>query len=159
MSWDWETGLYSKSQVRSLTSDLPQGAARTRSTVVTAVKFTIVDQPAPIDSLLKECIGNTHSYTWTRRDQTTFLVYIWSNFPLPVVGDFLKTLQDEDLNVRRVALVMFNSAAHNKPSLIRGLLGALLPHLYQETKIRKDLIREVRSHLLKIIVCCQKLLR
>lgn len=76
-----------------------------------------------------------------------------------MVGDFLKTLQDEDLNVRRVALVMFNSAAHNKPSLIRGLLGALLPHLYQETKIRKDLIREVRSHLLKIIVCCQNLLR
>ncbi|XP_008319433.1 cullin-associated NEDD8-dissociated protein 1-like [Cynoglossus semilaevis] len=97
-----------------LKHQLKTGAARTRSTVVTAVKFTIVDQPAPIDSLLKECIG-----------------------------DFLKTLQDEDLNVRRVALVMFNSAAHNKPSLIRGLLGALLPHLYQETKIRKDLIREV----------------
>uniref|UniRef100_A0A4W6DCL1 TATA-binding protein interacting (TIP20) domain-containing protein n=1 Tax=Lates calcarifer TaxID=8187 RepID=A0A4W6DCL1_LATCA len=58
-------------------------------------------------------------------------------------GDFLKTLQDNDINVRRVALVMFNSAAHNKPSLIRGLLGTVLPHLYKETQIRKDLIREV----------------
>uniref|UniRef100_A0A3Q4H0C8 Uncharacterized protein n=1 Tax=Neolamprologus brichardi TaxID=32507 RepID=A0A3Q4H0C8_NEOBR len=57
--------------------------------------------------------------------------------------DFLKTLQDEDINVRRIALVMFNSAAHNKPSLIRGLLGRVLPHLYKETQIRKDLIREV----------------
>uniref|UniRef100_A0A8D3CWN3 TATA-binding protein interacting (TIP20) domain-containing protein n=1 Tax=Scophthalmus maximus TaxID=52904 RepID=A0A8D3CWN3_SCOMX len=58
-------------------------------------------------------------------------------------GDFLKTLQDKDVNVRRVALVMFNSAAHNKPCLIRGLLGSVLPHLYQETRVRKDLIREV----------------
>uniref|UniRef100_A0A669B2X9 TATA-binding protein interacting (TIP20) domain-containing protein n=1 Tax=Oreochromis niloticus TaxID=8128 RepID=A0A669B2X9_ORENI len=58
-------------------------------------------------------------------------------------GDFLKTLQDDDINVRRIALVMFNSAAHNKPSLIRGLLGRVLPHLYKETQIRKDLIREV----------------
>ncbi|KAL4655691.1 cullin-associated NEDD8-dissociated protein 1-like [Arapaima gigas] len=58
-------------------------------------------------------------------------------------GDFLKTVRDPDLNVRRVALVMFNSAAHNKPSLIRGLLGSVLPSLYKETQIRKELIREV----------------
>lgn len=59
-------------------------------------------------------------------------------------GDFLKTLEDPDLNVRRVALVTFNSAAHNKPSLIRELLDSVLPHLYNETKVRKELIREVR---------------
>lgn len=58
-------------------------------------------------------------------------------------GDFLKTLQDPDLNVRRVALAMFNSAAHNKPSLIRDQLSTVLPHLYNETKIRRELIREV----------------
>uniref|UniRef100_A0A672ZLS0 Cullin-associated and neddylation-dissociated 2 (putative) n=1 Tax=Sphaeramia orbicularis TaxID=375764 RepID=A0A672ZLS0_9TELE len=90
------------------------GSPLARSTVVTAVKFTIVDHPAPVDALLKDCIG-----------------------------DFLITLQDEDINVRRVALVMFNSAAHNKPVLIHGLLGRVLPHLYRETQIRKDLIREV----------------
>ncbi|XP_078139725.1 cullin-associated NEDD8-dissociated protein 2 [Centroberyx gerrardi] len=97
-----------------LKQQLKTGSPLARSTVVTAVKFTIVDQPAPIDSLLKDCIG-----------------------------DFLKTLQDDDINVRRVTLVMFNSAAHNKPSLIRGLLATVLPHLYKETQIRKDLIREV----------------
>uniref|UniRef100_A0A9J8CJ69 Cullin-associated and neddylation-dissociated 2 (putative) n=1 Tax=Cyprinus carpio carpio TaxID=630221 RepID=A0A9J8CJ69_CYPCA len=97
-----------------LKKQLCSGSPLSRSTVVTAVKFTIVDHPMPIDSLLKGCIG-----------------------------DFLKTLQDPDLNVRRVALVMFNSAAHNKPSLIRGLLTSLLPHLYKETQIRKDLVREV----------------
>ncbi|XP_072237643.1 cullin-associated NEDD8-dissociated protein 2 [Leuresthes tenuis] len=97
-----------------LRQQIKAGSPLARSTVVTAIKFTIVDHPAPIDSLLKDCIG-----------------------------DFLKTLQDNDINVRRVALVMFNSAAHNKPSLIRGLLGKVLPHLYKETQIRKDLIREV----------------
>ncbi|ELW67022.1 Cullin-associated NEDD8-dissociated protein 1 [Tupaia chinensis] len=60
-----------------------------------------------------------------------------------ISGDFLKTLEDPDLNVRRVALVTFNSAAHNKPSLIRDLLDTVLPHLYNETKVRKELIREV----------------
>nr|XP_046241015.1 cullin-associated NEDD8-dissociated protein 2 isoform X3 [Scatophagus argus] len=97
-----------------LKQQIKAGSPLARSTVVTAIKFTIVDQPARIDSLLNDCIG-----------------------------DFLKTLQDEDINVRRVALVMFNSAAHNKPSLIRGRLATVLPHLYKETQIRKDLIREV----------------
>ncbi|XP_046881587.1 cullin-associated NEDD8-dissociated protein 2 isoform X1 [Hypomesus transpacificus] len=97
-----------------LKKQLAAGSPLARSTVVSAVKFTIVDQPVPIDTLLRDCIG-----------------------------DFLKTLQDKDINVRRVALVMFNSAAHNKPGLIRELLGSVLPHLYSETQIRKDLIREV----------------
>ncbi|KAI1239333.1 Cullin-associated NEDD8-dissociated protein 1, partial [Lamprotornis superbus] len=93
---------------------LASGSSYARSSVVTAVKFTISDHPQPIDPLLKSCIG-----------------------------DFLKTLEDPDLNVRRVALVTFNSAAHNKPSLIRDLLDTVLPHLYNETKVRKELIREV----------------
>ncbi|XP_065605527.1 cullin-associated NEDD8-dissociated protein 1-like [Cyrtonyx montezumae] len=97
-----------------LQKQLTSGSPHARSTVVTAVKFTIADHPQPIDALLKGCIGN-----------------------------FLKTLQDSDLNVRRVALAMFNSAAHNKPSLIRDLLNAVLPSLYNETKVRRDLIREV----------------
>ncbi len=52
------------------------------------------------------------------------------------MGDFLEALRDNDLNVRRVALVAFNSAAHNKPSLVRDLLHTTLPHLYSETKVR-----------------------
>lgn len=78
-----------------------------RTTVVTAVKFTISDQPQEIDPLLKQNIGQ-----------------------------FLKALEDPDLNVRRVALVAFNSAAHNKPSLVRDLLDSVLPQLYVETKCR-----------------------
>ncbi|KFQ04311.1 Cullin-associated NEDD8-dissociated protein 1, partial [Leptosomus discolor] len=98
-----------------LKKQLTSASPHARSTVVTAIKFTIADQPQPIDALLKGCIG-----------------------------DFLKTLQDPDLNVRRVALALFNSAAHNKPSLIRELLNTVLPSLYNETKVRRELIREVQ---------------
>jgi cullin-associated NEDD8-dissociated protein 1 len=97
-----------------LQANLKSPSAYVRGTAVTALKYTISDQPQPIDSLLHECIA-----------------------------DFLSTIGDPDLNVRRVALVAFNSAAHNKPSLIRDLLSSILPNLYQETKVRKELIREV----------------
>ncbi|KAK0083224.1 hypothetical protein PV325_009153 [Microctonus aethiopoides] len=85
-----------------------------RTTTVTAVKFTISDQPQQIDAMLKQSMGS-----------------------------FLVALEDPDLNVRRVALVAFNSAAHNKPMLIRDLLDSVLPKLYAETNTKKELIREV----------------
>lgn len=52
------------------------------------------------------------------------------------MGSFLAALEDPDLNVRRVALVAFNSAAHNKPMLIRDLLESVLPQLYTETRTK-----------------------
>lgn len=61
----------------------------------------------------------------------------------PPPGEFMESLRDPDLNVRRATLAFFNSAVHNKPSLVRDLLGDILPLLYQETKVRRDLIREV----------------
>ncbi|XP_063834231.1 cullin-associated NEDD8-dissociated protein 1 [Ostrinia nubilalis] len=86
----------------------------TRTTAVTAVKFTISDQPQAIDPLLRACMA-----------------------------ELLVPLRDPALGVRRVALVAFNSAAHNKPSLIRDLLPSVLPTIYSETKVKKELIREV----------------
>ena len=114
-----------------LESYLDSKSPLARSTVVTAIKFTITDQPQPIDEILKRTLSK-----------------------------FLNKIQDEDINVRRVALVTFNSAAHNKPSLVRDLLlpsvsahqnggepmdasSSLIQHLYNETKVRKELIREV----------------
>ncbi|EDV58520.1 cullin-associated NEDD8-dissociated protein 1 [Drosophila erecta] len=85
-----------------------------RTVVVSSVKFTISDQPQPIDVLLKQNIG-----------------------------EFLFALRDPEPQVRRVALVAFNSAVHNKPSLVRDLLPTLLPWLYSETKVKSELIREV----------------
>ncbi|XP_045773917.1 cullin-associated NEDD8-dissociated protein 1 [Maniola jurtina] len=86
----------------------------TRTTAVTAVKFTISDQPQAIDGMLRACMA-----------------------------ELLVPLRDTELGVRRVALVAFNSAAHNKPSLVRDLLPDLLPTIYAETKVKKELIREV----------------
>lgn len=98
----------------SLQRALHNGSPLMRTAVVSAVKFTISDQPQPIDVLLKQCIG-----------------------------DFLFALRDPEPSVRRVALVAFNSAVHNKPSLVRDLLPDLLPWLYSETKVKDELIREV----------------
>lgn len=85
-----------------------------RTTVLTAVKFTISDKPQAIDPLLKQ-----------------------------MMTAFIDALKDPDTSVRQVALVAFNSAAHNKPSLIRDLLDSILPLLYAETAVKKELIREV----------------
>ncbi len=82
-------------------------SAMMRTAVVSAIKFTISDQPQPIDGMLRQCIGQ-----------------------------FLFALQDPEPTVRRVALVAFNSAVHNKPSLVRDLLPELLPWLYSETKVK-----------------------
>lgn len=90
----------------SLRQALNQGSPYMRTAVVSAIKFTISDQPQPIDGLLRQHIG-----------------------------DFL-LLQDPEPAVRRVALVAFNSAVHNKPSLVKDLLDELLPQLYAETKIK-----------------------
>ena len=95
---------------KALKSDSPL----MRTGVVSAIKFTISDQPQAIDPLLRQSIG-----------------------------EFLSALQDPEPSVRRVALVAFNSAVHNKPSLVRDLLPELLPRLYSETKVKKELIREV----------------
>eukprot|EP01111_Echinosteliopsis_oligospora_P003334 TRINITY_DN1530_c1_g2_i4.p1 TRINITY_DN1530_c1_g2~~TRINITY_DN1530_c1_g2_i4.p1 ORF type:complete len:1241 (+),score=375.18 TRINITY_DN1530_c1_g2_i4:377-4099(+) len=90
----------------------PSGFAR--STVSTAIKYTILEQPQPIDALLK-----------------------------PKMGDFLSLLSDPELNVRRVTLLTFNYAAHNKPSLIREYLAQYMPVLFNECKVKPELIREV----------------
>uniref|UniRef100_A0A914ZPD0 TATA-binding protein interacting (TIP20) domain-containing protein n=8 Tax=Parascaris univalens TaxID=6257 RepID=A0A914ZPD0_PARUN len=85
-----------------------------RASAVTAVKFLIVEQWTAADDML-QC----------------------------AMAEFLQTVTDSDLNVRRVALVAFNSAAHNKPKLIRDLLDMFLPSLYAETVVKKELVREV----------------
>lgn len=148
---DNEISIFSCDKWRILTQgNLFLGSSLARSTVVTAVKFTIVDQPVPIDSLLKECIGKIFSMLLSLEcywiQLFSFIAKQCDIVTSPLLGDFLKTIQDTDLNVRRVALVMFNSAAHNKPGLIRGLLTTVLPNLYKETQIRKELIREVACH-------------
>lgn len=46
--------------------------------------------------------------------------------------------------VRRLALALLNSAARTKPYLIKDHLAILLPGLYEQTIIRRELIRTVQ---------------
>lgn len=89
-------------------------AAFTRATVVIAVKYSIVERKEKIDEIL-----------------------------YPEISSFLMLIKDQDRHVRRAAVLALSTAAHNKPNLIKGLLPALLPLLYDQTVIKKELIRTV----------------
>ncbi|RUS33043.1 hypothetical protein BC938DRAFT_473352 [Jimgerdemannia flammicorona] len=93
---------------------LQSSSPQTRGTVVTAIKYTFTDQAQNYDDLLR-----------------------------PLIVEFLSLMKDTDLNVRRLSLSTLNSAAHNKPYLIRDVLNTLLPLLYQETVVKEELIRMV----------------
>uniref|UniRef100_A0A0N4UR73 TIP120 domain-containing protein n=1 Tax=Dracunculus medinensis TaxID=318479 RepID=A0A0N4UR73_DRAME len=68
------------------------------------------------------------------------------------MSDFLATIGDPDLNVRRVSLIALNSAAHNKPRMIRDLLDRILPLLYAETVVKQELIKEVEMGPFKHVI-------
>ncbi|XP_031392996.1 cullin-associated NEDD8-dissociated protein 1 [Punica granatum] len=89
-------------------------AGFTRATVVTAVKYAMVERPEKIDEI----------------------VY-------PEISSFLMLIKDQDRHVRRAAVLALSTAGHNKPNLIKGLLPELLPLLYDQTIVKQELIRTV----------------
>ncbi|SPO27611.1 related to Cullin-associated NEDD8-dissociated protein 1 [Ustilago trichophora] len=94
-----------------------------RATVLAAIRFTLsTESSAAYDELLS-----------------------------PVLVDFLSLLSDSELEVRRHATFALNSAAHNKPYLIRDHLPTLLPLLYSETHIRAELLRKVAMGPFQIV--------
>jgi len=103
-----------KELVPTLSQRIASPSAKTRSTVVTALKFTVVERTQLIDQLL-----------------------------LPEMPKYLELLKDKDLLVRRNTLLTLNYAAHNKPLLIRDILPTYLPLVYNEAKVKPELIREV----------------
>jgi len=86
----------------------------TRACVTTAIKFTIFEKSLPVDKVLKEHISA-----------------------------FLDLLSDPEIPVRKAVMLSLNYVAHHKPKIIRDLLSKHLPLLYGETKIKKELIKEV----------------
>ncbi|KAH7538365.1 hypothetical protein FEM48_Zijuj03G0191800 [Ziziphus jujuba var. spinosa] len=89
-------------------------AAFTRATVVIAVKYSVVERPEKIDEII-----------------------------YPEISSFLMLIKDHDRHVRRAAVLALSTFAHNKPNLIKALLPELLPLLYDQTMVKKDLIRIV----------------
>lgn len=61
-------------------------------------------------------------------------------------------LQDTDMDIRRLALTTFTSAAHNKPDMVLSHLNKLMPFVLQESIIKPELIREVMMGPFKILV-------
>ncbi|CAH1419358.1 unnamed protein product [Lactuca virosa] len=55
----------------------------------------------------------------------------------------LPAIKDQDRHVRHATVLALSIAGHNKPNLIKGLLPELFPLLYDQTVIKKELIRTV----------------
>lgn len=97
-----------------LRDSLKSPSSNKRATVISAVRFTLTDTNKVYDEILKEYII-----------------------------DFLSCLNDDDIEVRKNSMLVFNSTVHNKPGLIKDHLDVLLPLLYKETKRNEKLIRKV----------------
>lgn len=61
-------------------------------------------------------------------------------------------LQDSEMDIRRLAMTTFTSAAHNKTELVLGHLNKLMPLVLQESVVKPELIREVMMGPFKIMV-------
>jgi len=112
-------GKFSLSSPALLLPDLQKRVISTnnsiRSTVITAIRYTFTEQKNPkFDEILET-----------------------------MIFDFLKLIGDPDLELRRVSLSALNSAAYNKPKLIRDCISDLLPLLYDQTNINTKLIHIV----------------
>lgn len=95
-----------------------------RAIAVQALRYTLPDENEAFDMILK-----------------SYLV------------DMLKTmLEDPDMDIRRHAMSTLNSAAHNKPNLILGHLGQLMPYVMRESVVKQELIREVQMGPFKHLV-------
>jgi len=71
----------------------------------------------------------------------------------PLMGQFLAhSIRDSELAVRRAAIITMNSAAHNKPRLVKDCLAELMPALYEETKVNQALVHEVEMGPFKHVV-------
>ena len=78
-------------------------------------------------------------YTFTDTDEA------YDEYLKPVVVPMLvQMLNEPDLENRRLALMTFNSAMHNKPDIILPALDQLLPLAMKETVVKPELIREVQ---------------
>ncbi|TQV94045.1 hypothetical protein V2A60_002888 [Cordyceps javanica] len=61
-----------------------------------------------------------------------------------LIDMLLIMLQDQDMEIRRLAMSTLNSAAHNKPDFILPHLGQLMPFVLNESVIKPELVREVQ---------------
>jgi len=90
--------------------------AAKKATIITALKYTITESKQEIDKYLGADL---------------------QHFLLPCLK------KEESVNIRRAAILLLTSAAHNKPDLVQPQLKTYMVDLYQQTPLDKSLIREV----------------
>ena len=61
-------------------------------------------------------------------------------------------LKDPDMEIRRLGLMTLTSAASNKPELVLGHMSKLMPHVFDESTINPQLVREVMMGPFKMMV-------
>jgi len=110
-------------------------------------KIVLVDAEKYVTLLEQQLTSKSAAVRCTSIQAFKFTVSVQHSVSDEVLVDklpkFLSYINDSDLMVRRIALVTFNSAVHNKPHLVKPLLKDVLPLVYKETLVRKDLIRVV----------------
>lgn len=114
-----------KSVMEKLKAQLDNKSEEVKSTIISAVKYTITEKPKPYDSSLKSDISK-----------------------------FLRSSlnKKEHHKVRRAGVLLLTSAIHTKPNLVVERLIDLLPVLYQNSVIDESLIRKVDVGPFKIDV-------
>lgn len=138
-------------------------SASMRAAVVTAVKYTIVDQPHSVDALLASSLPSFLALlSDPDRSAPSALRPVFFEVPevlrrrlsvAPVpfgkqdvrqrARGLGRQLSCVCRHVRKAVVQLLSIAAHNKAELVRRHLAGLLPLLYQQTVIDDSLIRTV----------------
>lgn len=113
-----------KTYIPKLDGLLKDNSATLRAIAVQALRYTLPESTEQFDSILQNYL----------------------------VSMLMTMLQDSDMDIRRLAMSTLNSAAHNKPDMILGHLGQLMPYVMQESVIKPELRREVQMGPFKHLV-------
>eukprot|EP00730_Choanoeca_flexa_P003196 TRINITY_DN11324_c0_g3_i2.p1 TRINITY_DN11324_c0_g3~~TRINITY_DN11324_c0_g3_i2.p1 ORF type:complete len:1207 (+),score=411.50 TRINITY_DN11324_c0_g3_i2:3-3623(+) len=100
--------------VVELQKNLASGSTHARSTTVNAMRYLLNVSTAMDEGAIK-----------------------------PVLQDFLRCVGDGENEVRRAAVLTFNTALQTKPHLVVEGLDEIVQLIYQETDVRQALVREV----------------
>jgi len=98
----------------SFQENIKSTSANVRSVVLNGVKFSIVEKPHDVDKVLQ-----------------------------PVIGAFLDCLKDSDLNVRRNAILVFDSLVRYKPLFVKEQLSLHFIEILGETEKKSHLVRTI----------------
>lgn len=60
-----------------------------------------------------------------------------------ILDEFLETLSDQDINVKKNSLISLNALVHNLPGMLRSHVVNFINLVYNETKLKTELIQEV----------------